>query len=273
MRSFEGQREAAGRHGARRGVGDHLGEQRVELDPDRRARRHARVPAHLGRSRRLEGDEGARRGQEARRRVLGIEACLDGRARPGDVTLRVAERLAVRDAQLLAHQVDAGHRLGDGVLDLEPRVDLEEEELARVVVHQELDRARGVVAERPGEAQRRLAHGLAQRGVDPGRRRLLEDLLVAALDRALALAEMHEVAVGVAQNLDLDVTRARHVALQEDAVVTEAALGFPLGGGHRFFEGVRRQHDAHALAAAPGSSLHQQRVAELIRRAQILRAG
>jgi hypothetical protein len=36
---------------------------------------------------------------------------------------------------------------------------------------------------------------------------------VAALDRALALAQVHHVAVGVAQDLDLDVASAREVAL------------------------------------------------------------
>ena len=41
-----------------------------------------------------------------------------------------------------------------------------------------------------------------------GAGRLLDDLLVAALDRALALAEVHERAVPVAEYLHLDVARA-----------------------------------------------------------------
>ncbi len=92
-----------------------------------------------------------------------------------------------------------------------------------VVVEQELDGAGGAVAERAREAQRGVAHRLAQRGVDPRRGRLLEDLLVATLDRALALAEVHELPVGVAEDLDLDVAGARDVALEEDAIVAEAA--------------------------------------------------
>ena len=47
----------------------------------------------------------------------------------------------------------------------------------------------------------------AQRVVDGGRRRLLDDLLVAALDGALALEEVHDGAVRVAEDLDLDVAR------------------------------------------------------------------
>ena len=48
---------------------------------------------------------------------------------------------------------------------------------------------------------------LALLGVEGRRGGLLEHLLVAALQRAVALAEMHAVAVAVAQHLDLDMAR------------------------------------------------------------------
>ena len=56
-----------------------------------------------------------------------------------------AELLAIRDAELLAYQVDARGLLGDRVLDLKPRVDLKEGDGA-VAPHQVLDGARPVVA-------------------------------------------------------------------------------------------------------------------------------
>jgi hypothetical protein len=40
-----------------------------------------------------------------------------------------------------------------------------------------------------------------------GRGRLLDDLLVAPLDRAFALAEIDRVAVAVGEHLDLDMAR------------------------------------------------------------------
>jgi hypothetical protein len=43
----------------------------------------------------------------------------------------------------------------------------------------------------------------------------LDDLLVAALDRAVALPQVHEVAVRVAEDLHLDVLGAGDVALDE----------------------------------------------------------
>ena len=47
---------------------------------------------------------------------------------------------------------------------------------------------------------------------------------MAALDRALALAERDDVAVRVGEQLDLDVARPLDVALAEDAVVAERGL-------------------------------------------------
>ena len=56
-----------------------------------------------------------------------------------------AERRAGGDADLLAHQVDAGHRLGDRMLDLQAGVHLDEVELA--VLEQELHGAGAAVLE------------------------------------------------------------------------------------------------------------------------------
>ena len=75
------------------------------------------------------------------------------------------------------------------MLDLQPRVHLEEIEVA-VLVDDELDRAGALVVDRLGQRHRLLAHGLPRLLVEERRRRLLHDLLVAALDRAFALAEI-----------------------------------------------------------------------------------
>ena len=50
-----------------------------------------------------------------------------------------AHGLPVGDAQLLSHEIDTVDELGDGMLDLNPRVHLEEIELTRLR-EQELDR-------------------------------------------------------------------------------------------------------------------------------------
>ena len=51
------------------------------------------------------------------------------------------QRVALGDQDLALDDVDAGDDFGDGVLDLDARVHLDEEELAAVQIEQEFDRA------------------------------------------------------------------------------------------------------------------------------------
>ena len=213
MQTIQGQGQAGRGLRPAGGAGDHLGQHGVEVHRHRRAGFHPAVPAHRRFVGWLEGGQGPHRGKEPGRRVLGVEPGLDGVPGRGHVVLGKAQRLAHRHPELLADQVDVGHLLGDRVLDLEPGVDLQEIELAGVVVEQELDRARRPVADRAGQPHRGLTHPGPQIGVHRGRRRLLDDLLVAALYGTLPFAEMDAVAVGVGQDLDLDMAGPGHVPL------------------------------------------------------------
>ena len=119
------------------------------------------------------------------------------------------QRLPRRDPQLPLDQVQPGDQLGDGVLHLQPRVHLHEEELRRRLVgHQELDGPRADVADAAGDVAGRLADALPRDLVEQRRRRLLDDLLVPTLQRALPLAQVDDVLEGVGQQLHLDVPRA-----------------------------------------------------------------
>ncbi len=63
-------------------------------------------------------------------------------------------------------------------------------------------------------------------GVGQGRRRrLLDDLLVPPLDRAVALAQVDTVAVAVDRDLDLDVAVLVEPLLEVQRVVAEGGLG------------------------------------------------
>ena len=150
------------------------------------------------------------------------------------------------------------------MLDLETCVHLQEEELARVVVEEELHRSRRAVAEYPRERERGRTHGGAEFVVDDRRRRLLDDLLVAALDRTFPLTEMNEIAVVVAQDLDLDVAGSLDIALEEHAIVTECVLRLALRGRDRLVEFGGRLDDSHPLATAAGGGFDQQRVADVV---------
>ena len=106
----------------------------------------------------------------------------------GASTRPVGQRCALGDGELQLDEVEPGDELGDRVLDLQPGVHLEEPE-PPVRVEQELDGAGPDVADGRGGGDRGVGHPPAQVGVDGGRRRLLDDLLVAALDRALPLVQ------------------------------------------------------------------------------------
>ena len=78
------------------------------------------------------------------------------------VVLVVAQWLAVGDTDLFAHQVNASNFLAHRMFDLEASVDLEEEEVARFVVQQEFNRARGVISKRASDVERGRRHFLSE---------------------------------------------------------------------------------------------------------------
>ena len=198
-RLVEGPREPRRAPRARsRAVGDDLGEHRVEARADHVADRDPGV--HPDRRRRAASASASTRpvaGQEAGLGVLGVEADLDRVAagRGGvDLGLAEPERLARRDRAAGRRRGRArsparspGARPGAGCSSRGSRT-------RRRSASEELARAGADVADRARRARSGgLAEPRAQPRVDGRRRRLLEHLLVAALERAVALAEVDAV--------------------------------------------------------------------------------
>ena len=180
-----------------------------------------------------------------------------------DVALGERQRFAGRDAHLLAHDVDPGHHLRDRVLDLHPGVHLQE--VVRAVRGQEsLDRPRRAVADGPRGLDGDLADLRAQVVVDGGRRRLLDELLVAPLDRAVALAEVDDVAVVVGEDLHLDVAGILEVALDVHRRVGEVRLPLAPRGLVRPLDLFGRARDLEPFAAAARRGLDRDRVTDLL---------
>ena len=134
---------------------------------------------------------------------------------------RLGDGRALGDQDLGADDVDAGDLLGHGMLDLHPRVDLDEEEVARVAVHQELDGAGALVVGGAGDPQAERADMLALLLGQVGRRGALDDLLVAPLHRAVALPEVIDRPVLVAEDLHLDVAGVEDHLLEVALAVAE----------------------------------------------------
>ena len=105
------------------------------------------------------------RARQKRRRVLCVEPQLDRVSSRLQPRPPIGQAAAGGDLDLRAHEVDAERRLRDRVLDLEPRVHLEEVEVA-LLVEEELDRSGADVADRAAGFDRGLRHAAAQRGVE-----------------------------------------------------------------------------------------------------------
>ena len=74
----------------------------------------------------------------------------------GDGLLGKPDRLSGRHPELQRYEVESRHHLGDRMLDLQPRVHLEEVELAALI--EELDGAGTLVSAGLADPDRRLAH-------------------------------------------------------------------------------------------------------------------
>ena len=122
-----------------------------------------------------------------------------------------------------------------------------------------------LVLGRLGGADRGLSHLLAQVRRDERGRGLLDQLLVAALDRAVPLAEVDHLAVAVRQDLELDVAGPLDELLQVDPAVAERLLGLVAGDVVLLRERDVVVGDAHPAAAAAGDRLDDDRVADLAR--------
>jgi hypothetical protein len=102
--------------------------------------------------------------------------------------------------------------------------------------HDEFHRAGADIVDRLRRGDRGFAHRACGARVEEGRGRFLQHLLVAALRRALALVEMDDVAVGVAEHLEFDMPRMLDVALEDHARVAERAGRLALRRGQRVGE-------------------------------------
>ncbi len=246
---------------ARGGVGDELGEHGIVVERYRPAFVHAHVLTNAGAGGCDQPRDGAGRGKEVVVRILGIHTAFQRMSAELYVGLSEGELLPRGHAKLQLHQVQAGDHLGDRVLHLQPGVHLQKVEVP-VGVHQELDCAGVGVAGRFRDPHGRLAH-LATHGlVHDGRGRLFDDLLVAALHRALTLAEVDHVAVLIAEYLHLHVPRLQDRLLDVDLAIAEGAQRFTAGGVVGIAEVRRALHQAHPLAPAAGCSLQHHRITD-----------
>jgi hypothetical protein len=242
---------------------DELGNQGIELGRDGVAGVVSGIDAYADRKGEARDTAGSR--FEIAGGGLGIQAQFDGGAVERDLVLGEVERLAGGDTKLEFDEVEAGHRLGHGVFDLEPGIDFEE-----VVAgfgggggaHEELDGGSADIGDGGAEADG-IGHKFRAEGFVYGWGwRLLDELLVAALDGAVAFAEVEDGTVGIANDLDFDVVGVEDEALEEEPAVSETGGRLAPGAGDNRGQIVCRVEASHAAAAPTGAGLEHERETE-----------
>ena len=183
-----------------------------------------------------------------------------------------AQSFAARDRDLLSDKIDAGDRLGDRMLDLDPRVHLEKVEGIAFIVDEELDRTGAAIGQAGREAHRRLVQR-AQRRRQTRRRRFLDELLVAPLYGAVALAQVNDLSVAVAEDLHFDMAAARDEPLQVDAGVAERGARLGRREFNRRRQILQPVDELHAASAAAAHRFDEQRRAISRARSAPLRAN
>jgi hypothetical protein len=111
------------------------------------------------------------------------------------------------------------------MLDLNSRIDLDEEKLTGIDVDQKLYRAGRSILHRAAQTDGRLADALPELLRQVRARRNFDNLLMTTLYRAVAFPEMDELAVRVTENLHFDVLRPRDVALEKDLGLAKGSRG------------------------------------------------
>ena len=212
------------------------------------------------------GRDAAVIGDEIIGRILGRDPALDGVTVKFDVILaghtrRFDQRFAFGDQDLRAHDVDACHLFGDGMFDLHTGVHLDEVKCARVHIHQEFDSARAFVVHMFADLLAKQADLFALGLAEIGGGGAFHDLLVAPLDRAIALVKMVDIAVAVAQYLYLDMARAQDHLFQIPLAIAKGGLGLAAPLADLFFQ-FRRAHDrAHPASTTTPGRLEHERIA------------
>ena len=123
------------------------------------------------------------------------------------------------------------------------------------LVDDEFDRAAFVYFGRLDQPHGRVAHRGARFRRDARAGAFFDQLLVPPLHAAIALPQMHDVAVMIGQHLHFDVPRMLDVFFEIDVAVAERRLGLgPRLLQRRLERQVVRRH-AHAAPAAAGRPL------------------
>src|SRR4029077_7270503 len=173
----------------------------------------------------------------------------------GDATLGCTDACTFGDSNLSLDEVDARDALSHGVLDLNSRVHFDEVELAGLGILKKLDRAGVDIVRRLSDPQRGTAQLRALLVGEEDGGGALDDLLIPPLDRAVALKQMDESTLTVAQDLHFGKARTAHQLLEVHLVVAERRFRLATGHGQHLCKLRIALNDSHAATASTPTGL------------------
>ena len=260
-------------------VGGNLHQQRIVVGRNPRAGIGvAGIQTHTRPGTGAVGFDGAEIGGEVVLRILGADTALNRVAAQGNIALlrnadfRIGEPVAFGDPDLDLHQIAPGDQLGHRMLHLDAGIGFDEVEVL-ILVQQELHRTRVDIVDRLRDLQGIFTQELALLRRKVEGRRDLDDLLVAALHRAVALEEVHHVAVLVAHDLDFHMLGPLNVLFQKDRRIAERRTRLRSRALQAFQKLLAVAHHPHATSAAAGAGLDDDGITALVGKDQRLLFG
>src|SRR5450759_2671052 len=151
---------------------------------------------------------------EAFFRRFRIDTAFDGVTAERHVRLNKAQLLSPRDSKLFLNEINSGDHLRYGVFDLDSRVHFQKEKSLGILIDEKLHRPGILVSDLAAESYRSITDLLSQCARDFRRRRLFHHLLVAALQRAVTLAKVNDIAELVSEHLNFNMAGISTILLK-----------------------------------------------------------
>ena len=211
-----------------------------------------RIDANPGASRRVKGINRARGWQKVAG-VLCINPALEGMTVKLDVLLLEGELFTRGNQQLLAHNVDTGDHLGHWMLHLNTGVHFNKVEASIFI--EKFEGTRAAITHINTGFNTGFTNFPTQFVINAGGRRFLYHLLMPTLQRAIAIPQVHRIALAICQYLYLHMARPLEELLYVHHRRTEGSLRFRLSDLDRAEEHLLVVNDAHTPATAASGCL------------------
>ena len=202
-------------------------------------------------------------------RILSGDTALNGITVHGNVLLGLdVDSLGIQGITLgnqnhILNDIDARYQLRNRVLYLNTGVHFDEVVLT-ALVQQKLASSGTAVIHCFCQLDGIIADGFSLRVGQAERRCELDDLLVSSLYGAISLIKVHQVAVLIAQHLNLNMLRLFQVFLDKNISVAECFYRFVMGTAELRNQFFAAANDSHSSSAAAGSRLQHYRITALL---------